>query len=127
MSNIRVLFVEDDLHTRLMIRKFLLNNSCDVYLASNGEEAIQTYIEKRIPIDVIVTDIMMPKLNGLELLMHVKQQPEYLNTTIIGITSGYLGYLESISTEKFDALLSKPLDMSYLLALIHKKVNPGAI
>jgi len=123
MDRFRVLFVEDDLHTRLLIRRFLVSNSYTVYLASDGEEAINMYIDKKIPLDVIITDIMMPKLNGLELLMHVKQQKEYADTTIIGITSGYLGYLESLSTEKFDALLSKPLDMSYLLELLRRE-NP---
>jgi len=118
MDKIKVLLVEDDITTQGMIQRFLLNNSCHVLLAANGEEAIKTYIDKKIGIDVIITDIMMPKLNGLELLIYVKQQKEYIKTNVIGITSGYSSYLESLCSEKFDVLLNKPLDLNYLLSLI---------
>lgn len=119
MKKIKVLLVEDDIITQRLIQSFLLKNSCDVLLANDGEEAIEKFINHEIEIDVVIVDIMMPKLNGLELLVYVRQLQAYLDTRIIGITSGYKSYLESLCSEKFDFLLIKPLDLNYLLSLVN--------
>lgn len=121
MNRIKVLLVEDDIITQDLVKKFLEKNSCDVLLANNGEEAIENYIDHKADLDVIIVDIMMPKLNGLELLVYVRQQERYAKTKVIGITSGFSSYLESLCSEKFDTLLTKPLDLHYLLSLITAK------
>lgn len=122
MKKIKVLLVEDDVMTQGLVQNFLHRNSCDVLLASNGEEAIENYIHHNVDLDAIVVDIMMPKLNGLELLVYVRQQKKYSKTKVIGITSGFSSYLESLCPEKFDWLLTKPLDLDYLLDLLSTEV-----
>src|SRR5690606_11799636 len=110
MDKIKVLLVEDDIAIRLHIRNFLLKNACDVSLANNGEEAINNYLKHKFHFDVIISDILMPKLNGLELLIYARKQG-YAKTKIIGMTSGFSSYLSSLSQEKFDLLITKPLDL----------------
>ena len=90
------------------------------FWAQDGEEAIEKYLKSDYTFDAIVADILMPKLNGLELLMYVRKECP-INTRIIGMTSGFSGYLSSLSSEKFDFLLNKPVDLNYLLQLIKKE------
>ncbi|RYG64596.1 response regulator [archaeon] len=71
--------------------------------------------------DLLVSDIMMPKLNGLELLLYAKNEG-YKHTKIIGMTSGFSSYLDSLLPEKFDLLLTKPIDLDYLLKLIREEL-----
>jgi CheY-like chemotaxis protein len=120
MDKLKVLLVEDDMAIGMHIRHFLTKNACEVFLAHNGEEAIEKYLNADQNFDAIVTDILMPKLNGLELLMHLRKEGQN-NTRIIGMTSGFSSYLSSLSSEKFDFLLNKPVDLNYLLRLIKKE------
>ncbi|MGE6219796.1 response regulator [Nubsella zeaxanthinifaciens] len=120
MDKIKVLLVEDDMAIGLHIRNFLTKNSCEVYLAQDGEEAIEKYLKQQDKFDAIVTDILMPKLNGLELLMYVRNEG-LKDMRIIGMTSGFSSYLSSLSSEKFDFLLNKPIDLDYLLQLVRKE------
>ncbi|WP_461790345.1 response regulator [Pedobacter sp.] len=120
MDKIKVLLVEDDLAIGIHTRNFLTKNSCEVFWAQDGEEAIEKYLKSDYTFDAIVADILMPKLNGLELLMYVRKECP-INTRIIGMTSGFSGYLSSLSSEKFDFLLNKPVDLNYLLQLIKKE------
>lgn len=119
MNKIKVLLVEDDMAIRILIRNFLSKNSCEVSLADDGEEAVEKYLKHRVHFDVIISDIMMPKLNGLELLLYARNEG-YAETKIIGMTAGFSSYLESLSSEKFDFLLTKPIDLNYLFELIQE-------
>jgi len=120
MKEVKVLVVEDDIIIQRSIKKYLVNNSFIVFEADNGEDAIERYIDQHIYFDVIIIDIMMPKLNGLELLVYIRKLQAYSQTKLIGITSGYKSYLESLCDEKFDFLLNKPLDFPHLVEIIQK-------
>ena len=119
MNKVKVLLVEDDMAVRLHINSVLSKNFCEVTMASDGEEAIGKYLSQKVQFDVIITDIMMPKLNGLELLQYARKEG-YADTKMIGMTSGFSSYLGSLTTEKFDLLLTKPVDFEYLLKEIQQ-------
>jgi CheY-like chemotaxis protein len=124
MDKIKVLLVEDNEIIQHLVRNFLLKNSCIVLVANNGEEAIANYLDDKVEFDAIIADIMMPKLNGLELLMYIRKQKEYDETRVIGITSGFSSYLKSLCTETFDYMLTKPLDLDYLLEILQGQNVP---
>jgi len=126
MGKITILLVENDTPTQLLLNKFLVMSNFDVLVAENGKQAIENYLGKKCRIDFVVTDIMMPEVNGLELLMYIRKQEMYERTPVIGMTSGYSDYLKSISQEKFDALLTKPLDLDHLLVCIDSMVRHQA-
>ena len=68
----RILLVEDDEAIREMVEKFLIMEGFDVTAVSNGEEAVQTCLTKSF--DLIILDIMMPKLDGLEVLKRIREK-----------------------------------------------------
>ena len=73
---LKILVVEDDLHLRNIISKNLEKYGYDILQSSNGREAIEIY--KNHHIDLIITDIMMPYVNGFALVKEVR----YLNNDI---------------------------------------------
>jgi two-component system response regulator VanR len=83
-TNIKVLYAEDDTIARENGIEYLENYFDTVYDASNGLEALALY-NKHKP-DIIITDIEMPKLNGLEFVQHIREND---NTTQIIITTAY--------------------------------------
>lgn len=83
-KNIKVLYVEDDEIARENGIEYLENYFDTIYDASNGLEALALY-DKYKP-DIIITDIEMPKLNGLEFVQRIREKDD---TTQIIITTAY--------------------------------------
>ena len=82
-KNIKILYVEDDDISRENGVEYLENYFENIYEASDAIKALQLY-EKYKP-DIIITDIQMPKLNGLEFVKRIRQKDK--KTQIIVITA----------------------------------------
>ncbi len=67
-----ILLVEDDESIREMVANFLLLEGFEVTTANNGEEALQYCLNQTF--DLVILDIMIPKLNGLEVLKVIREQ-----------------------------------------------------
>ena len=72
MSKENVLIVDDDKDIRNMIKIYLKNENYNVFAAENGKEAIE--ISENNKIDLIILDIMMPKMNGTETCMKIREK-----------------------------------------------------
>lgn len=83
-NNIKILYVEDDEIARENGIEYLENYFDTIYSAANGLEALASY-DKYKP-DIIITDIEMPKLNGLEFVQRIREKD---NTTQVIITTAY--------------------------------------
>ncbi|MGL5648599.1 MAG: response regulator [Clostridium sp.] len=77
-----VLVVEDEIKIRFLIRDYFLSEGFKVLESSNGEEGLQVFSQNTI--DIIILDIMMPKLNGLDFLSIVR---DVSNVPIILLTA----------------------------------------
>jgi DNA-binding NtrC family response regulator len=62
----RILVVDDEVTVCKSIRRAILREDCEVAMAQNGEEALR--LEAEAPFDVMIIDLMMPGLSGLDLL-----------------------------------------------------------
>jgi chemotaxis protein histidine kinase CheA/ActR/RegA family two-component response regulator len=81
----RVLVVDDSLSVRRAIASLLEDQGYDVALARDGLEAVKSLDSVRP--DVLLTDLEMPNMNGLELAAHVRSRAELAHLTVIMITS----------------------------------------
>lgn len=81
-----ILVVEDDYHIRDLMAKILTSTGYSVILAVDGEDAMEKYKEYRHSIQLVITDIIMPKKNGAEVYNEIRQLNA--NTKVI-FTSGY--------------------------------------
>lgn len=125
LHNSTILLVEDEENLRNSFAKVLLLYVGQIYTASDGEEAFAIYKSKHP--DIIITDIKMPKLNGLELIKKIRH--ENLDIPII-VTSAYTDQdflLESIKLSLVEYIVKpiKERDLTRLLetsaALLLKK------
>ncbi|GAB6594597.1 DNA-binding response regulator [Bacillus cereus] len=67
-----ILLVEDDLSIQEMVEKYLIKEGFQVTIASDGEEGVNTYLKGSF--DLIILDIMMPKLDGLEVVRIIREK-----------------------------------------------------
>ena len=80
----RLLVVEDHLELLMLMRQ-LLKSTYRVYIARNGKEAMKVIAEKEL--DLIISDVMMPEMDGLELTRAIKENPNYSHLPIILLTA----------------------------------------
>ena len=80
----KLLIVEDNLEL-LMLMQQLLKTTYRVYIARNGKEALKVINEKDL--DLIISDVMMPEMDGLELTRTVKADPNYNHLPIMLLTA----------------------------------------
>jgi type IV pilus assembly protein PilB len=115
----RVLAVDDDPFIRTMLEKVLSEANYEVILATDGEEALAK-VYRDLP-DLIISDVVMPKLDGLELVKKLKGQ---LQTSIIPVI--LLTSKDEVDSEVegldagADDYIPKPIVTNRLLARIHR-------
>lgn len=78
-----IFIIEDDNVTRMVLRKALLKENYDVYDFESGKSAL-LILEKLIP-DILITDVYMPEMDGLEVVKHFKKSAP--DCKIIAISS----------------------------------------
>jgi two-component system cell cycle response regulator len=120
--NTRVLVVDDDDDGLYILKLLLSKMKYDVHTAKDGEEALQK-AEALVP-DIILLDVMMPKLNGFEVCKRVKATPEGMYIPIILLTakSELMSKIEGLDCGA-DEYLTKPYDMSELTARIRSMLR----
>jgi len=115
-SDINILIVEDNPDMQNFL-KFLLQKQYNVHLAVNGEEGFKTAIEL-LP-DLIVSDVMMPVMNGYEMTKKIKEDHKIKRTPVIMLTakSDISSKIEGIEYGA-DDYLTKPFNSKELLTRI---------
>jgi CheY-like chemotaxis protein len=117
----RILIVDDEQEIRALGKEFLNSEGfTNVDTAADGKEGIKRFTEKKH--DVIVTDIVMPKKNGIELLRYAKIVSP--NSQVIMIT-GYADKRSAIAALKLGAFdfIEKPIDFKALPQLVRKAIQ----
>lgn len=120
----KVLVVDDDAINRLILRKVFEKENHEVSTASDGMEAIKI-LNSEVGFNLVITDIMMPHMDGLELLAQIKHNEKMQNLPIIGITSGNVEYFKKASRLSFDILLQKPMDFYEIYTIASEQANKG--
>ena len=117
-----ILTVDDSKGLRLMVEKALSAFACDVTEASNGYNAFFA-IERARP-DLILLDVSMPVMDGIETLTRLKAAPELSSIPVIMLTSpadhAVMGQLTALGTS---GTLMKPFNEAALLEKIRSVLN----
>ena len=106
-----ILIVDDDPSIRGAIREFLALSDYATFVAGNAEEAMA--LLQSHPVDVIITDIIMNGMNGLEMTQKIKEKYDTDIIVITGYTGNY-SYEEAIS-KGADDFVFKPIKLEELL------------
>ena len=116
----KILVVDDELNMRLVLKALLNREGYDVATAADGIEALK--ILKSGGVQVVVTDLRMPKLDGVGLLERVIR--EYPSTPVIIITAhGTIATaVDALKKGAFD-YITKPFERDELKNIIHKAIR----
>ena len=113
----RILVVEDNDRNRRLLKILLQAQGYEVIEAASGEEVMK-YLEDNRP-DLILMDIQLPNIDGLELTKEIKNSPETIDIPIIAVTAYAMkGDKERILEAGCDAYVSKPIDTRKLPLVI---------
>ncbi len=117
----RILVIDDEPHLRTLIQKFLLLDDHEVDLAEDGNKGLKL-IEGN-SYDLVITDIVMPEKDGLEVVMELKQL--FPNIRIIVISGGgeRLNIQDLLKMARLmgaDRVMSKPLDFIKLQSAVRE-------
>ena len=120
-----VLVVDDDAAVRRLFTTALRRNGAEVGEATDGISALKM-VCGRMP-DVIVTDVTMPHLDGIEFIRRLRRNPR-ANAVPIIVVSGHAA-CDRIAAEAHeagcDALLAKPCTLEALVTVVHRKAANG--
>lgn len=121
MSDITVLVVDDESRMRKLIKDFLRQKEYNVLEAKDGEEALEIFEENENKIDLILLDVMMPKLDGWSVLRQVRQNSK---VPVIMLTARGEEQDELFGFELgVDEYISKPFSPKILVARVQAILN----
>ena len=116
-----ILIIDDEETVRVLLRSALQADGYEVVEAVNGREGLELY--RRKPADLVITDILMPELNGLDMLLELTR--EFLHAKVIAI-SGAGGEKNVLDVAKLlgaRQTFQKPLSMPQLLGAVRYELE----
>src|SRR6056297_2185597 len=117
MDSIRVLLVDDEADFRRPIAKRLDRRGFEIHEAGSGEEALD-YLGAN-PIDVVVLDVKMPGLNGIDTMARIKERFQGIEVILLTGHSSTEDGVEGIKQGAFD-YLTKPIELTHLAGKINQ-------
>jgi DNA-binding response OmpR family regulator len=118
MTNKKILIVDDEPHLRMLIQQTLEDleyDGVELLTATNGEEALEA-IRSEEP-DLVLLDVMMPKMNGFDVCHTVKKQMAWDHVRIILLTAKGQEFDRNRGIEVgADLYMTKPFDPDALIA-----------
>jgi CheY-like chemotaxis protein len=115
----RVLLVEDDRSLRRYLEVVLQRRGYEVIVAADGLEAMRASLTA--PLDIVVTDAIMPNLNGYELVRFLRNTPQLSHLPIVLLSALEIKESET-EDHKADVYLSKPVSPDTLIDCLEKLI-----
>lgn len=113
----RILVAEDNQDNLFLIEEILKASNYELFKAGNGQEAID--MAGRLRPDLILMDIQMPDMSGLEAIRHIRQSPELRQIPIVALTARAMkGDREEFMATGCDDYLAKPVDPAEMMATL---------
>ena len=120
-NQVTVMVVDDESRMRKLVKDFLIQKNFNVIEAQNGEEALDLFEERKDKIDLILLDVMMPKLDGWSVLRQIRQTS---NVPVIMLTARGEEQDELFGFELgVDEYIAKPFSPKILVARVQALLN----
>jgi PAS domain S-box-containing protein len=116
LKQLNVLYVEDDEHIRDELSTLLGGFLGKIYTASNGRDGFEVYLKNQDDIDVILSDINMPKLTGIEMIKEIRKFDTKVEVIFATAYSDNEYLSEAIKLRVYDYII-KPIDIKKLLGV----------
>lgn len=116
----RVLIVDDEENARIGLKKLLVLDGYRVDAVANGFEALEFLDQNSV--DLVITDINMPEMNGLVFLRELNRSYPTINVIMVTAYGGVESYLEAMNLGAFE-YLNKPVRLEELKAVMERIFN----
>jgi CheY-like chemotaxis protein len=113
----RILVVEDDAGIRDSVEECLATEGHDIASVANGAEALEWLAREPAP-DLVVLDLVMPVMNGAELIARLRADPRLAAVPVVLMTAAMSGSARALP--QADTVLAKPFDLDALLAAVER-------
>lgn len=124
LAGLTILVVDDDLGVCYSLRDLLIEEGCEVEVASNGLDALKVLARRSV--DLVLSDVVMPDLDGYDLYMEVRER--YQQTPVVLMTAYFYDKDHVIKRSKVEGLqeviFKKPVDPSRLKNIILERCRP---
>ncbi|MEA3308076.1 MAG: response regulator [Chloroflexota bacterium] len=118
MENRIIVYVEDNYHNRRIVRKILTTQGYQIYEAEDGLAGLQMI--KDIMPNLVLLDISLPGIDGLEIVGRLKASEDYRHIPVIALTaSAMVGDRERFLAAGCDDYLSKPVRAMTLIQMVN--------
>jgi len=116
-TNLKILYVEDDISTRLTTHLLLQNFFKTIVLAVDGEDGFEKFRSHEF--DLILSDINMPNMSGLEMLRKIRELDKNIPVLLLSAYNDSEYFLEAIELD-VDGYILKPLKHEQFLKVLYK-------
>ena len=120
----RILVVDDEENTRIGLSKLLSQEGFQVESAANGNDALEMLGQHKI--NLVISDINMPDMNGLVFLRELSRKFPSTNVIMITAYGGVESYLEAMNLGAYE-YLHKPVRLDELRSVMKKIFNGGSV
>tara|TARA_Y100001968_G_scaffold294260_1_gene300719 strand:- start:167 stop:568 length:402 start_codon:yes stop_codon:yes gene_type:complete len=121
----RILVVDDEQHILQVLSLKLRNAGFDVHTAGDGEEGL--HLARSLAPDLVITDVQMPYMTGLELSRALAHDPSTAAMPVIILTArGYALGDDDIDTPNIVEVVSKPFSPRAVIDLVHSALEGSA-
>ncbi|CAH8293086.1 signal transduction histidine kinase [Mariniflexile fucanivorans] len=110
--NLKAMVVEDDTSMQQLIKELLNQYNIEVHVFDNAQSALETV--DNMPFDLVLTDIQLPKMNGIHFMEILKNHQSYKNQPIVAMTGRSNLSIEDYIKSGFSEVLIKPFNNSKL-------------
>lgn len=118
----KILIADDNAANRELLEAYLALVECEVALAVDGQDTLDKVAE--FSPDLILLDVMMPKLSGFEVCQQIKNSPETSKIMVLMVTAlNELGDIERAVKAGTDDFLSKPINKIELLKRVENMLR----
>ncbi|RDU60671.1 response regulator [Helicobacter marmotae] len=123
LSKLTILYAEDDIDTANLTSMVLEDYVGRLLIAKNGQEALSLF--KLHKVDLVLTDILMPKMNGIELINAIRHSTTHPDVPVV-ITTAHTEtkYLLDAIRLRVDGYILKPINIEELLHVLNKAILP---
>ncbi len=120
MRNVKILIAEDDASSRETLAELLFSDGYEVKAAADGKQALDAFVEDQF--DLVITDLKMPHMNGLELLKSIKDIKPII---VVIIMTGYGTINSAVEAMRMGAFdyITKPLKDNLIRLAVERAIS----
>jgi len=119
MKKPRILIIDDDRDVQELMLNFFKKNSFDVVLYDEAQKALEDLTQQKVQCDVVITDLMLPNISGIEFTRRMRAVGNTLPIILITANKKVETAVEAIATGAYDFLV-KPLHFPQLLVSVER-------